>query len=134
MSQENPQKLTLKTEQADLTYLYTLSDGDIDFMQEMVSAFISEIPETISLFEQYLKSEDWQAIGMLAHKIKPSIQTMGLNHTYELMKIIEVNGKKQQEVDELPTHTAQLLKTLRLVIPALQYELDQKFPSYTAER
>lgn len=134
MSQEIPQKQTHKTEQADLNYLYTLSDGDIDFMQEMVSAFISEIPDTIRLFEQYLKSEDWQAIGTLAHKIKPSIQTMGLNHTYELMKVIEMSGKKEQELEMLPAHIAQMIQTIQLAVPLLQYELDHKFPSYTAEQ
>lgn len=133
MSQETPQKLTHKTEQADLTYLYTLSDGDIEFMEEMVSAFIGEIPETIRLFEQYLKSEDWQAIGTLAHKIKPSIQTMGFNNTYELMMVIELSGKKQEGTEMLPTHIAQMIQTLQQAVPLLQYELDHKFPSYTAE-
>ncbi|MDF9798396.1 HPt (histidine-containing phosphotransfer) domain-containing protein [Catalinimonas alkaloidigena] len=133
MSQETPQKLIHETEQVDLTFLHSLSDGDLEFIHEMVSAFMSEIPETIALFEQHLQNKEWYAIGTLAHKIKPSIQTMGLNSTYELMKIVEVSGKKQERIEMLPTYVGQITQTLQQAIPLLQYELDHKFPGLNSE-
>ncbi|WKN29933.1 Hpt domain-containing protein [Porifericola rhodea] len=108
-------------EQVDLSYMKEISDGDSDFIEAMVSSFVSEMPEMLYLLNIYLKSKDWEGMSKLAHKIKPSIQFMGLNKSYEIIKSIEQNGKNNdgaQISDQFPL----FLQTIEEAISTLKGE------------
>lgn len=74
----------------DLSYLVALCDGDDDFMTTIIASFVEEMPETLRLIQQKLQEGDWEAVGQLAHKMKPSVQFVGMGDTLEKTKTIEL--------------------------------------------
>lgn len=74
----------------DLSYLVALCDGDDDFMNTIIASFVEEMPETLRLIQQKLQEGDWEAVGQLAHKMKPSVQFVGMDDTLEKTKTIEL--------------------------------------------
>ena len=74
----------------DLSYLVALCDGDDDFMNTIITSFVEEMPETLQLIQQNMQDGNWEMVGQLAHKMKPSVQFVGMNDTMEKTKTIEL--------------------------------------------
>ncbi len=62
----------------DLSYLLTTTDGDKDFMNELIDIFISEFPIYLNDFNTALDQKDVDSLGRIAHKVKSSVTVMGL--------------------------------------------------------
>ncbi len=80
----------------DLSYLVALCDGDDDFMNTIIASFVEEMPETLRLIQHKMQEGDWEAVGQLAHKMKPSVQFVGMNETLEKAKDIELSCRNAQ--------------------------------------
>ena len=59
-------------EVTDLTYLKQVSNGDNNFIIEMINVYLKETPEAIKNLENHLKNKDWQKFRAVTHKMKPS--------------------------------------------------------------
>ena len=73
----------------NLSYLAALCDGDNEFMNTIIASFINEMPEILSLIQQKMREGNWKAVGELAHKMKPSIQFVGMDVTLEKVRNTE---------------------------------------------
>ena len=73
----------------NLSYLVALCDGDDEFMNTIIASFVSEMPELLSDIQQKMQEGDWKSVGELAHKMKPSVQFVGMDDTVEKAKRIE---------------------------------------------
>ncbi len=73
----------------NLSYLVALCDGDDEFMNTIISSFVSEMPEILATIQQKMQEGDWKSVGELAHKMKPSVQFVGMDETVEKTKSIE---------------------------------------------
>ena len=62
----------------DLTYLERVCEGDTEFMQEMISAFVETIPETLVEMKNANAAADWPGLARIVHKMKPSLAFMGI--------------------------------------------------------
>jgi CheY-like chemotaxis protein len=71
----------------DLSMLRTVSKGDESFVIKMVQLFVTSIPVALHQMQQAYQAKDWKEISGIAHRIKPSIQSMGIT---ALVKDIEV--------------------------------------------
>lgn len=87
----------------DLDYIYTISDGDREFIKEILETFVKITPESIDTINDSLDQKQWQEIARVAHKIKPSILLLGIDQLTNLIKEIEQMAKKQEELDQLTT-------------------------------
>ncbi|HAS36447.1 MAG TPA: hypothetical protein DCS15_08160 [Flavobacteriales bacterium] len=67
----------------NLEKLESLSGGDANFIKQMVELFLNESESNCVRFEEYQKTNDYDAMRALAHKIKPTIDLMGLHPTLE---------------------------------------------------
>jgi HPt (histidine-containing phosphotransfer) domain-containing protein len=114
----------------DLSYLVALCDGDNDFMNTIITSFIEEMPETLRLIQQKMQEGDWEMVGQLAHKIKPSVQFVGMNNTVEKTKTIEVACRN---LDICPDRLGGLVRDVTqettTAIAELQAVLAKKQPS-----
>ncbi|MEI6947135.1 PAS domain S-box protein [Paraflavisolibacter sp. H34] len=62
----------------NLAHLRTLSRGNEEFVRKMQEVFIREVPATLTgLREAYLQ-DDLKQVKALAHRIKPSVDNMGI--------------------------------------------------------
>lgn len=115
------------SEQADLSYLQSVCDGDTAFMSEMVSSFINDTPQTLEQLKTEIEKENWEQAGRLAHKIKPSIQLIGLKETYEWLKNMEILSKTDEAAYELPRLLKQVEKNITGNLVILREHLAQNF-------
>lgn len=94
----------------NLDYLRELSDGNEEFMKDMMQTFLSKAPEYIEEFQSLNESKDWEAMLVFAHKSKSTFKMMGSNKLSDDSARIELfckEGNKEREIGE----TLSVMKT-----------------------
>ncbi|MBC7916159.1 MAG: Hpt domain-containing protein [Pyrinomonadaceae bacterium] len=97
--------------QIDLTYLNEIAGGDAEFMIDMIDIFIEQTPVYTEQLIAAIAEKDWKTVGDLAHKIKPTLSFMGVNHAKEKMAEIENNARAETNLENIATDFASI-KTL----------------------
>jgi HPt (histidine-containing phosphotransfer) domain-containing protein len=92
----------------NLEYLETMTDGDADMMQTMLEMLIAEIPEEMDKMMQYSKSEDWNEVFQISHKMKTTLSYIGNIEMIELNKQIEHDARHRENIATLPARVSQL--------------------------
>jgi len=84
---------TLTSSPADVSYdlsiLKELSRGDIGFVRELLDIFISLVKESVLNFQEANKGKDLDTIRKIAHKLKPSIDHIGIIDLKEKIRQLE---------------------------------------------
>ncbi|WPR71285.1 Hpt domain-containing protein [Flavobacterium sp. NG2] len=87
----------------NLSKVYTLSDNDADFVNDILTLFVTEVPEDLAQIKEGIKKKDHKHAYAYAHKIKPTLDLLGLNVAFEEILQIEAwtkaEGKKKDIVD-----------------------------------
>lgn len=73
----------------DLTGLEELSHGDEKFVKHMLQLFVKVSNEAITELEDALENSDYQQISKTAHRIKPSIDNMGIVTLKDKIRALE---------------------------------------------
>jgi signal transduction histidine kinase/DNA-binding response OmpR family regulator len=77
--------------QLDLSYLLDLSNGDLQFVQNIMEAFLVETPAVLQNLETLVKTEDWVQAAKLVHKLKPNLAMFGFKTLQEQAEIFETS-------------------------------------------
>jgi HPt (histidine-containing phosphotransfer) domain-containing protein len=84
----------------NLSKVYALSDNDSDFVLEIVRIFVVEIPVDLKKMECGIKEKDYNQAFAFAHKIKPSLELLGMLIAHEeiiqVERWSEAKGKRKQ--------------------------------------
>ena len=84
----------------DLSQLEKMSRGNAAFIQKMISIFMDLAYENMAKLEEALANDDLQTIQKIAHKIKPSIDQMGIESLKDVVRKVEkydlASGSKQE--------------------------------------
>lgn len=86
----------------DLSMVETISGGDQGFIKKMILLFIETMPQNLEELRQALNNQQWEQMGKLAHKMKSTIDSMGIISLKEVIRKIEASGKNQTELDQVP--------------------------------
>lgn len=78
----------------NLKQLDELSGGMSDFVNSMVETFMEHTPGQVEEMGVYLAEGDYEKVGQVAHKIKPSIDLLGIDSLKELVRTLERDGKQ----------------------------------------
>ncbi len=73
----------------DLSYLREISMGDETLVIETTEAFLKDIQDSLQKLKTFSANQEWDDLGRLAHKIKPSMTYMGMERGRELIVEIE---------------------------------------------
>lgn len=111
------------SELTNLEYLKSVSNNDTGFIKEMLSTFITSTPDSLSEMKVALDKKDYQSVGRLAHKIKPSISFVGITSMKSLVKEVELLGKENGDPKILKKKSHELISTLEIAIEELQKKL-----------
>ncbi len=76
----------------DLSYLETMSDKDMAFIEEMIQIFREQIDEYAKEMPLLLKNDDFVNLARMAHKAKTSVAVMGMTREAELLKSLEIKA------------------------------------------
>jgi HPt (histidine-containing phosphotransfer) domain-containing protein len=77
----------------DLTFLNEISDGDQEFITDVLQTFLEEMPKDMRQLREAIAAKNVQDIGKVAHKTKSTLQTLGLHDLREMAFTIEQNAK-----------------------------------------
>ncbi len=84
----------------NLSKVYAISDSDIDFARQVIILFTEEVPPEVKNIRRGLKEKDYEMVYHAAHKIKPTLDMLGMDLAYEDVIVVEnwsrSEGKKKE--------------------------------------
>lgn len=76
----------------DLDYLKEISDGNIEFIREMIDIFKKESPLMIEKMHLAFAQNNWSTLSKVAHKYRSSCLVMGMNNAAKIAGRIEYHN------------------------------------------
>ena len=88
----------------NLAKVYAISDDDKDFVLQIINLFIEEVPLDIAEIKVGINAKDHSHAYGYAHKVKPTLDLLGMEAGYEEILQIEQWTKdkgKKKEIKEI---------------------------------
>jgi HPt (histidine-containing phosphotransfer) domain-containing protein len=89
--------------QYNLAKVYEISENDNDFALQIVSLFLEEVPVEIENMKNSIEEKDYTKTYASAHKIKPTLDLLGMDIAYEdnmqIMNWTKTEGKRKEIKD-----------------------------------
>jgi PAS domain S-box-containing protein len=104
----------------DLSYLKTVSNNDEEFINEMVSALLKSLPESIEEIRKHAKEKDWTSLARTIHKIKPSLSMMGIPSLKNNAVDLEELCRSKKDIHLITPAIHSLVQQLKLAIQELK--------------
>ncbi len=104
----------------DLSMVQTIAGGDESFVKRMVELFIETVPPSLADLRQETAAQNWVNVSKIAHKLKATIDSMGITRIKEVVRIIESSGKKGEGVDKIPGHVQEVINVLQACMEQLK--------------
>ena len=104
----------------DLEQLNAIAAGNEDFVEKMVNMFLEMTPALVSRIEAGLQIQDWAEVRSAAHKMKPSVDMMGITALHDVVRGIEGNAKTETNLELIPDLYFKLSETLETVYEQLR--------------
>ena len=84
----------------NLAKVYALSDNDPEFVMQIITLFVTEVPQDLVQIKLGIKTKDHKLAYAYAHKIKPTLDLLGMDSAYEenlqVMEWTKSEGKKKE--------------------------------------
>jgi len=106
--------------------LYVISKGREDFVTKMIQLFCDQMPITLSDLNHALENTDLSNISKLAHKLKSTIDHLGILSIQRVIRDIESLSDENAPVSELIPMIDQVNRVIDRVILDLQTELKRR--------
>jgi HPt (histidine-containing phosphotransfer) domain-containing protein len=101
----------------NLAKVYALSDNDPEFVMQIITLFITEVPEDLKQIELGIKTKDHKLAYSYAHKVKPSLDLLGMSVAFEEILQVEAwtraEGKRKQINDTFESIQSQVDKAVK---------------------
>jgi HPt (histidine-containing phosphotransfer) domain-containing protein len=107
----------------DLTYLNTISEGDKEFINDILNTFLEEMPKDMEQMSKAIELNDNVLVGKMAHKVKATLHLLGLEELKSLALKIEQTAKENQEHPEIQHWAKNLIISMDKVYPNIQTAL-----------
>lgn len=117
-------KENTKVDLYDLSELIRMADGNQQFVNDMLVTFIENTENTVHLFKQFLKEQNWKQIGETAHKIIPAYKHLQVNSVVEMLlelKDITLEKNDHKRVLEL---TKSIINVMEDLLNSLRKEVN----------
>ncbi len=103
----------------NLSKVFAISDNDEDFAKQIVTLFTEEVPMEIKNMRDGLEEKDHKRVYQAAHKIKPTLDLLGMELAYEDVLTIEkwskAEGKRKEIKDVVKSLRGHVDNTLKEV-------------------
>lgn len=81
--------------------LNQMMKGNSVQIRQMESLFVQQSEDALRQFDAHLADKNWKQIGLLAHKIKASIDMLQINTLKQPIRQLEALGKQEKESPEI---------------------------------
>jgi len=109
----------------DLSFLQEVSDGNNEFAVKMIKGFLEHTPDSLKKITLNAENKQWERVRAIAHRIKPSIDFMGINSLKEDIRLIEEYSQEPVNPAEIMILTQRLKKVCEEAMTQLREELTQ---------
>jgi HPt (histidine-containing phosphotransfer) domain-containing protein len=106
----------------DLDYLKQISNGSNEFVYQMITVFVEEIPIELSNIDKAMASKDYKTVRAVAHKMKPSYSFMGVKELETLVNTLEEYSGSETNLELLPGLVERIKSVTEEVIKELEEE------------
>lgn len=103
----------------DLSYLYEISDHDREFIYEMIMTIVKNTPEMLNDIAREGKAENWEQVGRLMHKLKPSLLLLNIDNLSTHIRELEGNAKAAKNIELIPKQIAELQELCDVILEEL---------------
>ena len=107
----------------DLTMVQSVSGGDEGFIKKMVALFIETVPQNVQELKNAMQSENWEQVGKTAHKLKSTIDSMGIKSIHKEIRAVEANAKQMEGLTDIPGLVDTIDRVISECIGQLQAEV-----------
>ena len=118
----NPNFLTMEDKMYNLEQIDAMSGGNAEFVDKMVNLFIELTPELLNRIKAGLIDNNYNEIKSAAHKMKPSIDMMGINSLKAEIRTIEKMALER--ADEVSMKNA--INYLETTLDQVLYQLGRR--------
>jgi HPt (histidine-containing phosphotransfer) domain-containing protein len=101
----------------NLAKVHELSDNDPEFVMQIISLFVTEVPQDMKQIDLGIKTKDHKLAYSYAHKIKPTLDLLGMTMAHQ--EILEVEawtkreGKRKEIIDTFESIKDQVDKAVK---------------------
>jgi len=106
----------------DLTTIYAISDGNTEFLNQLLVVFTDSLGLDINIMKQAAANNNWTEVGQIAHKIKPSLSHFEITSVADAIRGLEHNNGSD------PENLSLLVNKLTTVLEAVIAGLKNEFP------
>lgn len=85
----------------NLAKVYAISENDTDFVLDIVTLFVIEVPQDLLEIKSSVKEKNHKKAYGLAHKIKPTLDLLGMTVAHEEIVCIEDWARKEGKKKEI---------------------------------
>lgn len=85
----------------NLAKVYAISENDTEFVHQIVSLFISEVPADLQLVREGIEQKNYKQAYSFAHKIKPTLDLLGMTVAFEEILVVEDWTKREGKRREI---------------------------------
>lgn len=100
----------------DLSMVEAISEGDRGFILRMVNLFLETVPATLADLRRSADEEDWLMLSKHAHKLKSTIDSMGIADLRQDIRAIEAGGKTGGDPDHLRALVERVIRVMHEVM------------------
>jgi PAS domain S-box-containing protein len=116
LSIKEGEKINTETKFYNLTHLISLSKNNPEFVNKMLLIFINQAKEIITKTDEAIEQNNFMEVSKLIHKIKPSIEGVGIDSIYnevrELEKISQTSNNKEKITELFSSIKLTLIKVM----------------------
>ncbi len=101
----------------NLAKVHELSDNDPEFVMQIITLFVTEVPQDMKQIDLGIKTKDHKLAYSYAHKIKPTLDLLGMTMAHQ--EILEVEawtkreGKRKEIIDTFESIKDQVDKAVK---------------------
>lgn len=106
----------------DLAKLEEISRGNKDFVEKMIRLFVEQVPASIEEMQAAYLERNFEIIKKVAHRIKPSIDNMGVSSLKAEIREIETLAMENTDSPKLIKLIQQLDSKIRKVVDKLRQD------------
>lgn len=101
----------------NLAKVYALSDNDPEFVMQIITLFVTEVPQDLTQIKLGIKTKDHKLAYAYAHKIKPTLDLLGMTVAFEEILQVEAwtkrEGKRKEINDTYDSIESQIEKAVK---------------------
>lgn len=107
----------------DLSMIRAISRGDEDFVRKMMELFIETVPLNLNDLNNSLERKNWDMVSKTAHKLKSTIDSMGIESIKENIRIVELTARKREALENIPAHIRKINNVINECSRQIEFEL-----------